>query len=214
MQINEVLDRNVDAIGPDTPIREAARRMHDGEYRILPIVEDGKLVGIVTDRDIVVRAIARAVNAESTLVREIMSVEIVCVFDDEECDHARELMLEHGVRRLPVIDRQHALVGMVELSRVGGGDKPQKQKKSMKVTFHKEKTDSYGRPHKVPVKTIYITGTADREAAQQAAVKRLEEESGTEWTNVASGFDTEEEPAATPPEQATAHAAAQGKTGK
>jgi CBS domain-containing protein len=195
MQVKDVLERNVDVVGPETPIREVARRMYEGEHRFLPVVEDGRLIGVITDRDIVIRGIARSMNAETTPVREIMSVQVVCIFEDEASDHARDLMLEHHVRHLPVIDRNHTLVGMVELSRVGGGEKA--QKKSMKVTFHKEKTDSYGRPHKVPVKTVYITGTADKQAAEEVAVKRLEEESGTEWTNVATGFETEEEPVET-----------------
>ena len=67
-------------------------------------------------------------------------------------------------------------------------------KKAIKVTLQKEKTDSYGRPHKVPIRTLYITGVKDKGAAEVAALERVEEEEGTVWTNVANSFEVEEEP--------------------
>jgi CBS domain-containing protein len=102
------------------------------------------------------------------------------------------MMTEHTVRRLLVISHEHALVGIVTLPDVGGIEPP--RKKSVKVTFHKEKTDSYGRPHKVEVKTVYITSVRGKEAAEAAAVKHVEQEAGTAWTNVATGFESREEP--------------------
>jgi hypothetical protein len=67
-------------------------------------------------------------------------------------------------------------------------------KKALKVSFHKDKTDSYGRPHKVPVKTVYITGVKTREAAEAAAVKRVQEEHGTAWNTIADRIEIIEEP--------------------
>ena len=97
-------------------------------------------------------------------------------------EQARQLMAEHNVRRLPVIDRHHHLVGVIKLADIEGQVKP--VKKAVKVTFHKDKTDSYGHPHKVTIKTVYITGAKDKEAAQAAAVKQWEEEKGGAWSNV------------------------------
>src|SRR5512133_3915410 len=83
-------------------------------------------------------------------------------------------MAEHNVSRLPVIDRDHHLVGIIKLADIEGQVKP--VKKAVKVTFHKDMIDSSGHPHKVPLKTVYITGAKDKEAAQVAAVRQWEEE--------------------------------------
>jgi CBS domain-containing protein len=117
---------------------------------------------------------AEVKDSESALARDVMSVEVICCFEDESVEHARRLMSEYNVRRLPVIDRDHHLVGFINVGDTEGRAKP--VKKAIKVTFHKEKTDSYGRPHKVPIETVYITGVKNKEAAEAAAVKRLEEE--------------------------------------
>ena len=109
-----------------------------------------------------------------------MSLEVVCCFQDESVEQARQLMAEHNVRRLPVIDRHHHLVGIIKLADIEGQGKP--VKKAVKVTFHKDKTDSSGHPHKVTIKTVYITGAKDKEAAQAAAVKQWEEEKGGAWS--------------------------------
>jgi CBS domain-containing protein len=101
-------------------------------------------------------------------------------------------MSEHTVRRLPVIDQENRLVGLLSLSDLEGQTLP--HRKGMKVTFHREVTDSRGHAHKVAVRTVYITGLENRDQAEAAAVKRLEEEAGTVWTNVATGVEAEEEP--------------------
>jgi CBS-domain-containing membrane protein len=121
-----------------------------------------------------------------------MSLEVVCCFEDDTAEHARELMADHNIRRLPVIDHDHRLVGIVKLPELEGQEL--QTKKAIKVTLQKEKTDSYGRPHKVPIRTMYITGVKDKGAAQVAALKRVEEEEGTVWTNVANSFEVKEEP--------------------
>ena len=192
MQVSEVLVSDIETAEPDTPIREVARRMRELAIGFMPIVEGDKLVGVITDRDIVLRGVSEAKDADRAFVRDVMSLEVVCCFQDESVEQARQLMTEHNLRRLPVIDRDHHLVGIVKLPDLQGQSTP--IKKAVKVTFHKEKTDSYGRPHKVPIKTVYITGAKDKEAAQAAAVKRIEEEKGGDWTQVADGFEAEEEP--------------------
>jgi CBS-domain-containing membrane protein len=118
-----------------------------------------------------------------------MSLEVVCCFEDDTAEHARELMADHNIRRLPVIDHDHRLVGIVKLPELEGQEL--QTKKAIKVTLQKEKTDSYGRPHKVPIRTMYITGVKDKGAAEVAALERVEEE-GTVWTNVANSFEVKE----------------------
>ena len=192
MQLSEMLVREVQTAAPTTPLLEIARLMRDTNIGFVPIVENQTLIGVVTDRDIIVRAVAESKDAERTPVCDVMSYEVVCCFDDESTEHARELMDAHDVRRLPVINREHRLVGVINMMDLEGREAT--RKKTMKVTFHKEKTDSYGRPHKVAIKTIYVTGLKSADEARDAAVKRLEQETGGAWTNVANTVEAKEDP--------------------
>ncbi len=192
MQVSEVLVADIETAEPDTPIRELAHRMRELAIGFIPIVEGDRLVGVITDRDIVLRGVSEAKDPETARARDLMSLEVVCCFQDESVEQARQLMAEHNVRRLPVIDRHHHLVGIIKLADIEGQGKP--VKKAVKVTFHKDMTDSYGHPHKVTIKTVYITGAKDKEAAQAAAVKQWEEEKGGTWEQVVDGVEAEEEP--------------------
>src|SRR6266511_2400134 len=192
MQVNEVLVADVETAEPETPLRELAHRMRELAIGFIPIVEGDRLVGVITDRDIVLRGVSEAKDSEMARARDLMSLEVVCCFQDESVEQARQLMAEHNVRRLPVIDRHHNLVGIIKLADIEGQVKP--VKKAVKVTFHKDMTDSSGHPHKVTIKTLYITGAKDKEAAQAAAVKQWEEEKGGAWSDDADGVEAEEEP--------------------
>jgi CBS domain-containing protein len=192
MQVSEVLVADIETAEPDTPIRELARRMRELAIGFIAIVEGDRLVGVITDRDIVLRGFTEAQDPETALARDLMSLEVICCFQDESVEQARQLMAEHNVRRLPVIDRHHHLVGIIKLADIEGQGKP--VKKAVKVTFHKDMTDSSGHSHKVTIKTVYITGAKDKEAAQAAAVKQWEEEKGGAWSDVADGVEAEEEP--------------------
>jgi CBS domain-containing protein len=192
MQVSEVMVGDIEVAAPDTPIRELALRMRELAIGFVPIVDGEKLVGVVTDRDIALRSVTEAKEPETAVARDLMSIEVICCFQDESVEQARQLMAEHNVRRLAVIDRDHHLVGILKLADIEGQVKP--IKKAVKVTFHKQKTDSYGRPHKVPIRTVYITGAKDKEAAQAAAVKHWEEEKGGAWSQVADSIEAEEEP--------------------
>ncbi|MCU0895857.1 MAG: CBS domain-containing protein [Rhodospirillales bacterium] len=152
------MTREVYAVGPGTLLLEAARLMAEHDIGFLPVIDGGVLVGVVTDRDIVVRGTAEGALPTQAKVGDIMSIEIVCCFAHESTETIKRLMAEHGFSRLPVINEQHALVGLISSSTVDGP--PASRKKGLHVKFQKDKTDSYGRPHKVPVKTIYITGKA------------------------------------------------------
>jgi CBS domain-containing protein len=177
MNVGQILVRDIETADTDTPLCELARRMRGRGIGFMPILEGDKLVGVITDRDIATRAVSESKDPEKAVAGDVMSVEVVCCFEDDSTEHARELMAEHGLRRLPVIDRDHHLVGIVKLADLQG--ESTSVKKALKVTFQKEKTDSYGRPHKVPLKTFYITGVKTREEAEVAALKRLGEEQDT-----------------------------------
>lgn len=115
MRVNEVMTSAVDLAGPEMPIREAAANMRDDNLGALPVGEDDRLIGMVTDRDIVARAISDGWDPDAT-VRNVLSEEIYYCFEDEALDRAGQLMAEHQIRRLPVLNRDKRLVGMVAVS--------------------------------------------------------------------------------------------------
>jgi len=115
MQIQEIMTRSVDLIDPDATICEAARKMRADNIGALPVGENDRLIGMVTDRDIAMRAVAEERTAGNTTVREVMSERVAYCYEDDDASHVAELMAKHQVRRLPVINRDKRLVGIVSL---------------------------------------------------------------------------------------------------
>lgn len=113
MNIRDVMTPNPRTVSPNDSIQSAARVMRDEDTGVVPVVDNGKPVGVITDRDIVVRAVAedREMNRP---VRDIVTTELVAVHPDMSVEEATELMSEHQVRRLPVIDNDR-LVGIVSI---------------------------------------------------------------------------------------------------
>jgi CBS domain-containing protein len=114
MKISEVMSRDVRTVRPDQTLREAARLMKEIDAGALPAAENDRLVGMITDRDIAVRAVAEGKGPDA-LVRDVMSGEVKYCFDDEDSDHVAHNMGDIQVRRLPVVNRQKRLVGIVSL---------------------------------------------------------------------------------------------------
>lgn len=192
MNAQDVMVREVQAVGSRTLLVEAARLMTEHDIGFLPVVDDGVLVGVVTDRDMMVRGTAEGCHPTQVTVGDVMSVEIVCCYPQESTESVKQRMGEHGFSRVPVIDDKRALLGIVSTSNIDGPATP--RKKGVHVTFQKEKTDSYGRPHKVPVKTVYITGKGSKEEAVEAAVKHFEAERKTSWNKAADSIEVEDGP--------------------
>jgi CBS domain-containing protein len=103
---------NPTTIEPSTPAQEAARTLKLENVGALPIVEDGKLVGVVTDRDLAIRVLAEGKSID-TPVREIASKDIVTIDPQQSLEEAARLMAEHQVRRLPVVEEDGKLVGIL-----------------------------------------------------------------------------------------------------
>lgn len=115
MKVSDVMTRAVDVIHPDATLDEAAERMKRLDIGPLPVCEGDKLLGIITDRDITVRATAESRDPATTRVSEIMTPEVVFTYDDEDLKEATKLMQEHQLRRLVVLNREKKLVGIVSL---------------------------------------------------------------------------------------------------
>lgn len=114
MKIRDAMTRNVRMVRPDQTIREAAHLMAELDIGALPVEDSDRLVGMITDRDIAVRAIAEGKGAE-TRVREVMSNEIKYCYDDQTVDEVTRNMGEQRLRRLPVMNRDKRLVGILSL---------------------------------------------------------------------------------------------------
>jgi CBS domain-containing protein len=115
MKIRDVMTRSVELVNPDTSLEEAARKMRETDTGFLPVGENDRLVGTLTDRDITIRAVAEGRDPKSAKVRDAMSDELVYVFEDAETAEAADLMAQRQIRRLPVLNQDKRLVGVVSL---------------------------------------------------------------------------------------------------
>jgi CBS domain-containing protein len=114
MKVSEVMTREVQTIQPDQTAQEAASFMLSADAGSIPVTDGERLIGMITDRDIAVRGIAKG-NGPDTPVRDLMSNDIVCARIDDDCDAVASRMSEAQVRRLPVIDSDERLCGIVSL---------------------------------------------------------------------------------------------------
>jgi CBS domain-containing protein len=117
MQVSEAMSRDVRIADPGQTIRDVAKIMADIDAGAVPVGENDRLVGMITDRDIAVRAVA-AGKGPDTPVREVMSQDVKYCYEDEELDHVAKNMGDIRVRRLPVVSRDKRLVGIVSLGDV------------------------------------------------------------------------------------------------
>ena len=123
MKVSDVMTRDVQTVTPDQTAREAANFMLSADAGSIPVTEGDRLIGMITDRDIAVRGVAKGHGPE-TPVRELMTSDIISARDDDDVEEAATKMSEAQVRRLPVIDGQQKLCGIVslgDLSRDGDG---------------------------------------------------------------------------------------------
>jgi len=115
MKVSEVMTRDVKLVAPTQSICDAAKMMAECDAGALPVGENDRLVGVITDRDIAIRAVAENKSPE-TPVRDVMSKQVLYCFEDETIEHVAENMGEQQVRRLPVLSREKRLVGIVSLA--------------------------------------------------------------------------------------------------
>jgi CBS domain-containing protein len=116
MQVKEVMTRGAECTRPSASLQEAARKMRDLDVGLLPVCGDNdRLVGMITDRDITVRAVAEGEDPKTTCVQDVMTPDIAYCFEDQDVTEATELMKKNQIRRLVVLNRDKRLVGIVSL---------------------------------------------------------------------------------------------------
>ena len=111
--IREIMTSNPSTVEPDKTVVDAARIMKQEDAGVVPVTENGRLTGMVTDRDIAIRVVAEGRDPQSTSVREVASKDLVTVDPEQDLDEALRLMAKHQVRRLPVVEEDGRLVGVV-----------------------------------------------------------------------------------------------------
>ena len=115
MRVSEAMTREVRVASPGQSIREVARIMAEIDAGAMPVGDNDRLVGMITDRDIAIRAVAQG-KGPDTPVRDVMTTDqVLYCYEDEELDHVAKNMSEQQVRRLPVVNREKRLVGIVSL---------------------------------------------------------------------------------------------------
>lgn len=115
MQVKNEMTTKIEVVKPETSAKEVSQKMRDLTIGALPVCENNRLVGIVTDRDITIRLTAEGKDPSSTKVKEIMSSKVEWCFEDEEVEKIAAKMENKKIRRLPVINHDKKLVGMLSL---------------------------------------------------------------------------------------------------
>ena len=115
MQLNRIMTEYVEVIAPKMPIQEAAKQMRSLDVGVLPVCNGDRLVGMLTDRDVTIRAVADGRDPKTTTVEEVMTRHVHCCFEDQDTKEAERVMEKNQIRRLPVLDRDKRIVGIVSL---------------------------------------------------------------------------------------------------
>ena len=131
MKVGELMTSDVELVQPDDTLQTAAKMMADLDTGALPVGENDKLVGMITDRDITIRAVAEGRAPDQTKVRDAMSEHIRFCFEDEDTRDVGRKMGEWAVRRLPVLNRDKRLVGMVSLGDLATGGAQDDSRKAL-----------------------------------------------------------------------------------
>jgi CBS domain-containing protein len=132
MKVQELMTPDVELVRPDDTLHTAAKMMADLDTGALPVGEEDRLIGMITDRDITVRAVAEGRDPQKTAVREAMSSGIKFCFEDEESEAVARKMGQWQVRRLPVLNRDKRLVGIVSLGDLSIGGAEEETKEALK----------------------------------------------------------------------------------
>jgi len=117
MELRDIMTKHVHVVSPATTLRQAAEKMRDLDTGILPVVDEQAIIGLVTDRDIVVRALAEGMGADDA-VTAAMTDHVVTMYEDDDVEEAAQIMEEKQIRRLIVLNRNQELAGILSLGDV------------------------------------------------------------------------------------------------
>ena len=178
--------RQVWTVSPDASLVIAARAMRDQEVDCLPVVEGDRLLGMITDRDLVVRGVAAGLDPACATVRMAMSGNAVTASTEDPVERVRELMAAHRITHLPVLDRRERVVGLISLRDLTGQFA---RCKPHEVTFYKRLANSAGHLHDVEVGKVYLSPAISKDEAVTAALAQFAEDRGlARWDEAADDY--------------------------
>lgn len=148
MLVKECMTKSVDLTSPDATLTAAANKMREGDFGALPVGENDRLVGMITDRDIVIRAVATGKDPNVTRVGDVMSAKILYCFEDESLEEASKSMAENQVKRMAVLNRQKRLVGIISLGDVALVDNQEASIALKGISNHSDKFE-FGSRHQM-----------------------------------------------------------------
>jgi CBS domain-containing protein len=184
MLVRDVMRKPISVHAEET-LEVATLRMKKENVGALPVVEDDQVVGMITDRDVLLRGFPEGRNIHAK-TRESMSVGPILCHDDDTLERALELMSHNHVRRLPVLDHNENLVGILSVNDLTeSSSKPA----ALEVVFYRQLPDSTGHVHNVQL-TRVAAARGSRSEAVQAAIEEFEKERNvTHWSQIAHGYD-------------------------
>jgi len=137
--IRDLMTRDVITVQPDTTLKDAAQLMKARDFGSLPVTEGRKAIGLITDRDIAIRAVAEGRDPGSTRVADVMSKDVVTVRDTADFDEAKRIMHDRQLRRLPVVNDQGELVGYLAMAKIARNETPEEAGKVLQGVSHPSK---------------------------------------------------------------------------
>jgi CBS domain-containing protein len=115
MNVKDVMTQKPEYLSPNTPLKKVAENMYRKDFGFVPIGENDRLIGVVTDRDIAIRGVAQGKNPENTPVREVMTTKVQYCYEDDDLKKAADYMCDQHVRRLVVLNKNKRLTGILSL---------------------------------------------------------------------------------------------------
>lgn len=186
MRVSEIMNKNVVSCQPDDDVATVARLLRDSDVGLAVVLRGRETVGVVTDRDLVVRVLAAGADG-TTKVREAMSTVPLFCDAGQDLDDAVGMMRSRGIRRALVRDTKGNLVGILSMTDIL--DLPTRTA-ICRVLFYKHKTGSTGGEHRVPLSTVFVPGTQDEEEAVRFAQRKFEADNNvSSWNELADGYE-------------------------
>ena len=186
MLVRDVMRKTVSVQAEET-LEEAALRLKQENVGALPVVEAGRIAGMITDRDLLLRGPAEGRSMKHTKVREVMSVRTVACHDTDDLDHALGLMSRSRIHRLPVLDGNEKLVGVLSLNQFRT---PSSEPAAFEVVFYKRLPNSTGHVYNVELTRVAVARGSSKAEAVQAAIEKFEQERKAAcWDLVADGYN-------------------------
>jgi CBS domain-containing protein len=115
MKLKEIMTRDVEVVHPDDSLQTAARKMRDNDIGLLPVCDGERLIGVVSDRDLAIRALAEGRSPETIIGRDLITSPVMYCYEDQDVKDAAQLMRDNQIRRLIILNRSKRMVGVVAL---------------------------------------------------------------------------------------------------